>query len=533
MKQQLPLRFKTFIKYALLSLGLLALAAVLGVWWLWSTLPTTAPQSISALPENTQITSACLQQHSHFAYQVKARVSTATADSELYSSELNFSVQLAARGEDALAGLAAHISISENQQPWQGIADVRFLAKALGAESLVFNAYNGLGLPVQHPMALLSQLLKNLSVGHPNEIYRFAYDEMQRIYRYQQHDGGQWLRTVSAPGQFNSQGLQPLWQVKVDGCLVTDLMMEEVQPITIGDESASLSFQIEAIKIDNFANLDNLDFSANTNAQNIRKISALELTAKKVVHNEQDAWQVAADFSANKNIQDLMQASQFLVEHVAAFDFAQRLQSNSSDNSGRDLLFGLGLLKTAQSAEYLIDVMQALPSGEPAVEMQKVRAMVALAGHVQGGENAYQAFSDLAENGQESPNIRNNALINMGATLKHMDERGEESQSLITNLNHKISENLEHNGSSALFAAANLGSQHLTVNIKQQAQGKLGSNNPKERFAAALVLSQDTTNFALLNQHLQQESSPLVKQAIIDGLEQAGISATQKAQLKH
>lgn len=525
------MHFKTFLKYLLVCLGVVALAGFFGAWWLWINLPTTPPQSIERLPTSTVIGGQCLQQNPQIAYAVSARVMTRTETQVLYQSLLNFNVQMAARGEHALAGLATQISIKENQQAATQGQDVRFLAKASGADFLVFDAFNSLGLPAKHPMSVLSQVLKNVSLGSSAEVYRFAYDEMQRIYRYQ-HKDASWMRTVSAPGQMKNQVVQPIWQVEVDGCLPKTLLAEEEQMLKIGDDRAFFRVRIEATRIDNFMDLSTLDFPIDANAQNTWQTLELSLNTAKPVQNNQEAWAAFNDFAEKRNVQALMQASTYVVEQVPVTELAKTLQVSVQDSANRDLIFGLGLLKTPESAHYLAELMQALPSGSAQVEIHKVRAMVALAGHNQAAGQAYPALAQLAENTKESANIRHNAFINMGSTLKHQSERGEDTRSLAADLNAKIQTQLPQDASAALFAASNLGVAQVTPEITQAALAKLDSQNPKERLAAAMLLSQDAHNYDLLHAKMQNENSPMVKQAIVDGLLQTPISDAQKQALQ-
>ncbi len=66
------------------------------------------------------------------------------------------------------------------------LEDVYFLSRIEAAYAYtVFSAYNGLGLAEKHPMSIIAQLLKALSVGSEGNTYRFAYDSFQRRYRYQ------------------------------------------------------------------------------------------------------------------------------------------------------------------------------------------------------------------------------------------------------------------------------------------------------------------------------------------------------------
>lgn len=515
---------------------LLVLLFVGGFFWYLETLPTVPPQQVSATPPATDAAagpvSTCLHNGYAPAFTVRAAITSRAGDKTLYSSLLKFRVQLQASGADRLAGVATDIRIQEAGGAEQPVDDMPFLSRASGDQQLVFTAFNNLGLMAQHPLSVLAQVLKNLSIGNPREVYRFAYDGLQRNYRYRQLPQG-WQRQVSAPGATQSETeLQPVWQVQSDGdCLPQRLLAEEVQPLTIGDQAGSLRFRIEATRIAAFRDLSGLDFSAQANAHlhwQLRQV--LAGGAEYDVSNEQDMWQAFADFSANKNVAQLKQAARYLMNNVSVYDLAAQLaQQSLSDTSRRDLIFALGLLKNAHAEEYLLDLLGALPSGDNAVELQKVRIMVAVSGNGEVSEYAYQSLAQLAGDDQESANIRNNALINLGSVVQQMDQQGQDVASLRQQLSERLLSQMQNDdASAAIFSAGNAGLATLSAGVSRAIEQKLTAGSAKERYAAATVLSRDTRYYDQLIQQLQQESSPLVSNAIVAGLDASQLTSAQR-----
>lgn len=515
---------------------LLVLLCVGGFFWYLETLPTVPPQQVSATPTATDAAggavSACLHSGYAPAFAVRATVTSQAGDKTLYSSLLNFRVQLQTSGADRLAGVAADIRIQEAGGAGQTIADMPFLSRASGDQQLVFNAFNNLGLMAQHPMSVLAQVLKDLSIGNPREVYRFAYDGLQRNYRYRQLPQG-WQRQVSAPGATQSETeLQPVWQVQSDGdCLPQRLLAEEIQPLTIGDQAGSLRFRIEATRIAAFRDLSGLDFSAQANAGLHWQLQQLVANGDdNAIVDEQSMWQAFADFARNKNVAQLKQAAAYLVNNVPVYDLAAQLNQHAlSDAGSRDLIFALGLLKNAHAEEYLLDLLGALPSGDNAVELQKVRIMVAVSGNGEVSEYAYQSLAQLAGDDQESANIRNNALINLGSVVQQMDQQGQDVASLRQQLSGRLLSQMQSDdAAAAIFSAGNAGLATLSAGVSSAVEQKLTAGNAKERYAAATVLSRDTRYYDQLIQQLQQESSPLVSSAIVAGLDASQLTAAQR-----
>lgn len=515
---------------------LLVLLCVGGFFWYLETLPTVPPQQVSATPTATAAAggavSACLHSGYAPAFAVRATVTSQAGDKTLYSSLLNFRVQLQTSGADRLAGVAADIRIQEAGGAEQTIADMPFLSRASGDQQLVFNAFNNLGLMAQHPMSVLAQVLKDLSIGNPREVYRFAYDGLQRNYRYRQLPQG-WQRQVSAPGATRSETeLQPVWQVESDGdCLPQRLLAEEIQPLTIGGQAGSLRFRIEATRIAAFRDLSGLDFSAQANAGLHWQLQQLVANGDdNAIVDEQSMWQAFADFARNKNVAQLKQAAAYLVNNVPVYDLAAQLNQHAlSDAGSRDLIFALGLLKNAHAEEYLLDLLGALPSGDNAVELQKVRIMVAVSGNGEVSEYAYQSLAQLAGDDQESANIRNNALINLGSVVQQMDQQGQDVASLRQQLSGRLLSQMQSDdAAAAIFSAGNAGLATLSAGVSSAVEQKLTAGNAKERYAAATVLSRDTRYYDQLIQQLQQESSPLVSSAIVAGLDASQLTAAQR-----
>lgn len=521
-----------WLKRFIFILGLALLALLAALTWYLLHLPTVAPQTVTALP-SSQTVQGCLAQTPRAAYQVSALTRTDLAGQSIHQLSTEFVLQFEARGADVLAGIAEQIQVIENQQAPQSLPSVTLLTRAAGEQQLTFMAFNALGLPAEHPLQVLGQLLKQLSVGKEGEAYRFAYDQMGRIYRYQNRT--HWQRTVSVPGQLQAAELAPRWDIILaTDCWPQQLQAQEVQPLTINGQAGQLLIEIRAQRIANFKDLSGLDFSAAANrAKHWQGVSVVLNSGVKKPANEQQAWQQITEFAANKNMQQLLQTSTYWVVQVPAAKLAVQLVNPELDALARDLLFGIGSLPSAASKQYLMDLLEALPAGSNVAELQKVRTMVALSGHVHADDKVYQRYQNLLADQNETNNIKNNALINMGRVVQSMAERGHSSDSVRQQLEQTLQQELNSaQKSAAIFAAGNAGLNTLTSAIKTQINTALVQGNTKERFAAATVLSRDVNNYEALKQRVSAEPSALVKNTIIDGLTSAGISTAQQAELK-
>ena len=109
--------------------------------------------------------------------------------------------------------------------------------------------------------------------------------------------------------------------------------------------------------------------------------------------------------------------------------------------------------------------------------------MVALAGH----NRRRAGLSSLGAAGRkhQSANIRHNAFINMGSTLKHQSERGEDTRSLAADLNEKFKRNYRKMPRRRFCRVQFRGVAQVTPEITQAAAEKLIAQNPERAFGGS------------------------------------------------
>ena len=532
---------------AVLKRILVVLAVLLGsmaalFFWYLNSLPTMPPQQVLAGdPISTSGADLrCLPQPLHSAYQVNTQVESRAGDQLLYASTLNFRLHLQQEQGDRVLGLVSDIRISEQQQPAQPLADMTFLSRVSGTDALVFMAFNDLGLMPQHPLSIVGQVLKNLSVGAAGERYRFAYDALQRTYRFEhQADAVQRIIPV-AQGGLKASALQPVWQVTQDGqCLPQRMQAEEIQPLTIGNQDGFIRFRMQAQRVHDVSDISGLNFSAQANSGLFWQPLQINAAGEPVadIQSAEQMWGVFEDFTASKDTARLLSAARYLLDHVSVYDLAEQLSdAQLNDAARRDLIFALGMVRSAEAEGYLLDLLQALPSGNDSAELQKVRIMVAVAGNGDVSDYAYRTLEMLAADPAEPANIRNNALINLGTLVQQRSQQGENTDALRDELSAGLLQQLgpdnHTDASAAIFSAGNAGLLDVDAAILQAVQQKLTTGNAKERYAAATVLSRSANEYDALIQHAQQETSALVNHAILYGLKPAQLTSGQKDQLR-
>ena len=155
--------------------------------------------------------------------------------------------------------------------------------------------------------------------------------------------------------------------------------------------------------------------------------------------------------------------------------------------------------------------------------------MVALSGNGKVSEQGFQMLANLAEDANESNNVRNNALINLGSTLQQLKNQGQDSARLQNQLVSSLSKAIAgDNASSAILAAGNAKLSDLNAQIA----AKLSSSNNKERYAAASILARNPDYNDDLLLHLSNEPSDLVNYAILTNLDSSSLSNQQKDRLR-
>ncbi|WP_430460313.1 hypothetical protein ACQUQU_13955 [Thalassolituus sp. LLYu03] len=529
-----------------LLLGLVSLVLVAGFFWLLHELPTRPPQTVAA--QNHLVADAeppagtCLASGIRPAYQVQVSVVTQTADPantvEMYHSDLTFRLQLQPTGADRLTGMAADIQISEAGQSPVLIDEFPFLARAQGGAHLLFSAYNDLGLMKQHPLAVLAQVIKNLSVGEPGDVYRFAYDGLARNYRYQ-NEQGNWQRQASVPGALPmslsaAPTLQPDWQVQLGRDCAPDFMSaSEIQPLSLGQQDAQLVFRMQAQRIDPFRDLSGLNLTAASNAALHWTLQTVSSGDTQAIQSVADMWAAFGNFAQTKNVAQLQSAARFLLQQVQPLELAALISNQQlTDAQSRDLLFGLSLLSSAAAEQYLLDVLTALPAGDAAADLAKVRTMVAVTGNGAVSQNAYDTLQQVAADRAETANVRNNALISLGSVVQQMETQGQDVSTLSSRLSQTLLNQMNKgDAASAILAAGNAGLDSLDSAVADTVLARLSSGNSKERYSAALVLSRSADYYDRLISQLEQETSPLVSHAIVSGLEGQTLSQSQRQSL--
>ncbi len=548
------------IKKILFVLLLFIVAAGVSFYYYISTLPSAPPEFIDSGEVSDQAANLfqCNQgQALKEAYQVTVKIESVLNGQSIYTSDLHFKTQLEQANGNIIKGIASNIHIEEvsgnqtNQQ--KTIKDTYFLSRVDANPYAVFTAFNHLGLAEKHPMKILGQLLKNLSVGNDHDNYHFAYDSLQRTYRYQHNN-----QHITRNGQVTTANLNQLantlqnqtqnslWQVELgENCLPKTLSSEEYQGIAAAGYGGFIKFHINARKIPLFSNLSDITFSNFMNSTNIWQSQEIASSKfEKNITNSDEMWEIFNGFNASKNTAKLTKAIEFLIENSSAADLALLLKESAfDDNSKRDIAFGLSLSNHEDAEAFIIDTLNDLNSAGLAastqgtlsaseqndLDLQQVRLMVALSGSGRISEQGVQVLNQLSQDSQQNSNIKNNALINAASSVQQLQNQGQSSVALEEQLTENLSQALNgDNAASAILAAGNSDA----VNLDTQILSKLSSGTNKERYAAASVLARNSAYNDDLIQHLSNESSDLVSYAILSNFDSASLSSQQKDKLQ-
>ncbi len=538
------LTMKRVAKWSLIiATSLAAIAA--GTFYIYlKTLPTRPPQTVSAKDLNNrqpaQTFQCTSQQQFQYAYDVNVTVESQLNNRVIYQSRLHFKTQLSQANGDRVKGVASDITVDEGQGV-ETLKDIYFLSRIEAADPYtVFSAYNGLGLAEKHPMSIISQLLKALSVGKEGETYRFAYDSLQRRYRYH-GQGGTIERAVYPPTADLQQLTQSFddyksnWKAELDrSCVPASVFSEESETITAAGYGGYVKFRVEAKKIPDYRDLNQLAFNDDLNAGNHWEVKSVRTTEfENPVANRDQMWEIFNGFADSKNTAQLAKAAEYMIDHVPALELSGILSGdNIADTTKRDLIFGLGLTSRDDAEAYMLDALTTLPMAtDNDGDLQKVRLMVAVSGNDKLTEAAFDTFSGLVKNPAVSDNVHSNALINMGTVVRQLDSKGKATDGLTQSLAKVVAAELEHNNNaaSAIMAAGNAG----LSGVGQEILAKLSSAKVKERYASGMVLSRDSTYYDALIQHIGTERSNLVTNAIVSNLDPEALSSQQIAALKN
>lgn len=528
-------------KIIIVIVSLLLISA--GALYLYiQSLPTGAPEYVNVedLDDSGQLVafSCSAGQSLNVAYRVTVTVASELNDRAVYDSRLRFNAHLQQANDNVVKGLAGDIRVNEGEGDLP-LHDVLFLTKANADQYLVFSSFNSLGLIERHPMAILSQLIKALSVGNDRDNYFFPYDAMQRTYRYR-HDAGSVERAVFPTtanidkfvNSFNEYKSD--WQVTLDShCLPKTLVSNEQQAITAAGHQGFIRFRIEAERIPAVKDLSQLDYSAYANSGNhwnVKQVNGDDVTAG--IENEQQMWQAIAGFDSSKDVAALKQAANYMLDNFSADDTRDALlQGNLDDATKRDLIFALGLTGREDAEAFMLDTLAAMPlqAGTDA-DLQKVRLMVSLSSNDKVTQQSFDRFAALANQTDESANVRNNALINMGTTIKTLEAAGESTSGLQDRLKGQLSDTIEQGGNQSASAILAAGNANIS-GLENKMVDSLANGSSKERYASGAVLSRNPDYRQSLIEHIAKEPSNLVNNAILSNWDANALTPSQRQQL--
>ena len=528
-------------KIIIVIVSLLLISA--GALYLYiQSLPTGAPEYVNVedLDDSGQLMafSCSAGQSLNVAYRVTVTVASELNDRAVYDSRLRFNAHLQQANDNVVKGLADDIRVNEGEGDLP-LHDVLFLTKANADQYLVFSSFNSLGLIERHPMAILSQLIKALSVGNDRDNYFFPYDAMQRTYRYR-HDAGSVERAVFPTtanidkfvNSFNEYKSD--WQVTLDShCLPKTLVSNEQQAITAAGHQGFIRFRIEAERIPAVKDLSQLDYSAYANSGNhwnVKQVNGDDVTAG--IENEQQMWKVIAGFDSSKDVAALKQAANYMLDNFSADDTRDALlQGNLDDATKRDLIFALGLTGRDDAEAFMLDTLAAMPlQAGTAADLQKVRLMVSLSSNDKVTQQSFDRFAALANQTDESANVRNNALINMGTTIKTLEAAGESTSGLQDRLKGQLSDTIEQGGNQSASAILAAGNANIS-GLENKMVDSLANGSSKERYASGAVLSRNPDYRQSLIEHIAKEPSNLVNNAILSNWDASALTPSQRQQL--
>ncbi len=525
--------------------GLLSLTGAAFYLYL-QTLPTSPPSFVQADELNQQQPETAFDCSKDsifdYAYRVNISVESEINNKQVYQSDIHFNSQLSQTSGAIIKGVASGITIDEGEGK-RPVSDIYYLTRAEADPYVLFSAYNDLGLVKQHPLKVIAQFIKAISVGNEDEAYHFSYDSLQRTYRYQ-YNGNEVTR-AGYPTTANLLNLATLfddyrsnWHAELgQGCVPVRVYSEERQEFTSAGHAGYIKFSIDATSIPTYTNLQGITLADDANAAhhwNVKQINSSDL-ANPVVSREQ-MWQILDDFGHTKNAAQLIKVSEYILGNISTEEFIEYLMNaNISDELKRELAFALGLTSSDEAEAYIIGVINDLPmAAGDSIDLQKVRLMVSLTGNSAITADTYHALSALHNNAEESQNVQNNALINMGTAVRQLQEKDQAADPLAQQLSDTLSEQLQSRQvpasqlPAAIMAAGNAQLPGMAPLIAE----KLSSSDDKVRYAAAAALGKNADNTDLLIQHLANEPSLLVAGTILGDFQRDQLDPQQMGQLQ-
>ena len=529
-----------WLKRLAITLVSLSVLLVGGFYLYIQTLPSAPPQYVSAEQVNagaSKLLSCAKGDVFNAAYDVAVEIESKIGEQTIYLAGLNFKTQLQQANDDVIKAIATDIRIQEGTSR-RSHGDIFYLSKITGERFALFSAYNDLGLVEKHPMKAYSQFLKALSVGEKGKSYFFSYDPSQKTYRYI-NENNQLVRTSHITTANSSQLAGSLaadvknnWRVVMgDGCVPVEIYSDERQGFLAGKQNGFIKFIIRAQKIDNYLDLNDQQLTASTNASYSWDAKAIDAqTFGKKVTSEKEMWEIVKGFSDDRNVARLRKAADYMVGNVPAEDLASLMAAGElTDQQKRDLAFGLSMSNAEGVEEFILETLDKMPAGAGNdVDMQKVRLMVSLSSNGSTTDQSFNSLNGVRQNPNESQNVKNNSLITMGSLVSKA-EQNQSGSSIDEEFGKIIKEELAgDSSSSAILAAGNAKTDEFDTEIMD----KLNTGSDRERYAAASVLSRNPDYNNQMINHLQNEQSLLVVNAIMSNIKTEDLSGNQIDQLQ-
>lgn len=489
------------------------------------------------------------------SYSVTLDVETIAQDQPVYTSHVEFELQLQAQSEQDSAvrwlGRAKSIIVNEGakQTPVEDVlfsAESREIATQSGQQLIQFTQFNNLGLAKHHPMHMLSQVIKNLSIGEVSQLYQFSFDPLERKYSYS-HKGQFVERQDSAhakqvdKSQSGDASQANAWVATISAdCTPQSVFASETQQLAGKDVGMQLRYGMSIQRLSGQFDIAKSSVVANANQHLQWEAKAVSQTAlTQAVETKEQMWDVINQFSSRKNMGQLVKAAQFMIANVDENELRDfLLQQDLDDTVKRDAIFALGVSNDPKAEAYMIDVLGSIGSVEDSllqdnqVQLQQVRLMASMASNGLATEESFTSLQAYSNADEVSTNVRSNALINMGTLAGKLDAKGEFSSQLqrdfTEQLEHELSADAGPNTSAAIFA---VGNAHLRE-YSTQLTGKLTSNDTRVRYAAGSVLAQDPSMLTSVLPHLAAENSNLVVGGIVSGIKQQSLNSEQISYLQ-
>lgn len=467
----------------------------------------------------------------NYAYRVTASTQASAAGQTLYSSELTFNTQIQQMAGDDFKAIASDIIIDENGQT-NNIIDTAYIGQMTHTPAEFYHV-DLLGLAEKHPMHILSQWVKALSIGAQEKPYQYTYDQLNRTYTYRLNTKG-YARTFS-----DDTTTEPsTWRVELDEqCIPKTIASTETTETPMLTGKVTLAFNIKAERIDNFTDLSqialNSDFNTN-NTWHAAQVNA-KLLAKPIKSMEELLALLASQANADQvNSAKLAKGADFILDNLSPNDLANMMAGNDlNEDEKRLLAYSMSLSDKANMEGFVINTISAIPKQKgDQMDMQKVRMMVSLTSHTGITSESYDAMNRLIQDNEESANVQNNALINLGTVVRSL-KNGEQHIDYSNDFEQETYNRIKssNNPKTAILAAgnANLSSDRLDQIILKEL------NSPIEgtRYAAASTLANKEKNHTLLIDHLTREPSTLVFNVILNKISADKLSESNLSKLRN